>query len=223
MAAQEEERRRLARELHDELGQSLMVLKLRIRGVRDGVVEKRPGLEAACDEMTRSINELAESIRRISRDLSPAILEDLGLSAGIRWLVERSVTPAGIAVSLEMDAVDDLFMERERMTVYRIIQECITNILKHAAAGRISIRLKVDGGSVLLAVEDDGKGFDVEAFQRRAPGPAGWGWLQWRNECGCWGGDWTSTAPAARGPESRWFFPWRWRVARHEAAADRSR
>ncbi len=175
MSAQEEERRRLARELHDELGQELMVLKLRIRAVREGVLEKRPGLEAACDEMTRSINELAESIRRISRDLSPAILEDLGLSAGIRWLVDRSIPPSGIAVSLDVDAVDDLFTEKERMTVYRIIQEGITNILKHAGASRMSLRLKVVDGSVLLAVEDNGQGFDDGAVSAPGAGARGMG------------------------------------------------
>ena len=152
-----------------------MVLKLRIRAVREGVLETSPGLKAACDEMTCSISELAESIRRISRDLSPAILEDLGLSAGIRWLVERSVTPAGIAVTLEIDAADELFMERERMTVYRIIQECITNILKHAEAGRMSLRLKVWDGNVLLTVEDNGKGFDVNSVSALRPEARGMG------------------------------------------------
>lgn len=175
MFAQEEERRRLSRELHDELGQALMVMKLRIRAVREGGLENRSGLEAKCDEMTRSINDLAESIRRISLDLSPAILEDLGLSAALRWLIERSVAPSGIDVTLDLDAVDDLFTEKERITVYRIVQECVTNMMKHAGASRMSLGLQAEDGSVLLTVEDDGRGFDVEEATTRRAGASGMG------------------------------------------------
>jgi PAS domain S-box-containing protein len=167
LTAQEKERRRLSRELHDELGQALMVLKLKVRSIQRALGTGQTSLSGECDEVIGYINEVTEDVRRLSRDLSPSILEDLGLSAAIRWLVEASTKHYNIKSSLDMTEMDDLFSHEGRITVYRIVQECLTNIAKHAQATQVSIAISKQDGGILFSVEDDGKGFDVkEAFGR---------------------------------------------------------
>ena len=167
LAAQEKERRRLSVELHDELGQALMVFKLKVRSIQRALGTGQANLKVECDEVIAYINEVTENVRRLSRDLSPSILEDLGLSAAIRWLVEASTKNYNIKSSLDMTEVDGLFSHEGRITVYRIVQECLTNIAKHAQAAHVSIAISKQDGAVLFSMEDDGKGFDVkEAFGR---------------------------------------------------------
>ena len=167
LTAQEKERRRLSRELHDELGQALMVLKLKVRSIQRALGTGQTSLSGECDEVIGYINEVTENVRRLSRDLSPAILEDLGLSAAIRWLVEASTKHYNIKSSLDMTEMDDLFSHEGQITLYRIVQECLTNIAKHAQATQVSIAISKQDGGILFSVEDDGKGFDVkEAFGR---------------------------------------------------------
>jgi PAS domain S-box-containing protein len=165
LTAQEEERRRLSRELHDELGQSLMVLKLKVRSIQRALGTGQAGLNGECDEVIGYINEVTENVRRLSRDLSPAILEDLGLSAAIRRLVETSGKHSNIKTSLTMTEMESLFSRQSQITIYRIVQECLTNIAKHAQATRVSVDIGKLDDRFLFSVEDDGKGFDVkEAF-----------------------------------------------------------
>jgi len=167
LTAQEKERRRLSGELHDELGQALMVLKLKVRSIQRALGTGQASLNEECDEVIGYINEVTENVRRLSRDLSPVILEDLGLSAAIRWLVEASTKHYTIESSLDMTEMDDLFSYESQITVYRIVQECLTNIAKHAQATHVSIVIRRQDHRVLFRVEDDGKGFDVkEAFDR---------------------------------------------------------
>ncbi|UCF83583.1 MAG: PAS domain S-box protein [Desulfobacteraceae bacterium] len=167
LSAQEKERRRLSVELHDELGQALMVFKLKVRSIQRALGKGQANLKAECDEVIAYINEVTENVRRLSRDLSPSILEDLGLSAAIRWLVEASTKHYNIKSSLDMNEMDYLFSHEGQITVYRIVQECLTNIAKHAQATQVSIAISKQDDEVLFSVEDDGKGFDVkEAFSR---------------------------------------------------------
>jgi PAS domain S-box-containing protein len=165
LTAQEKERRRLSRELHDELGQALMVLKLKVRSIQRALGTGQASLNGKCDEVIGYINEVTENVRRLSRDLSPSILEDLGLSAAIRRLVETSGKHSNIKTSLAMTEMEDLFSREGQITVYRIVQECLTNIAKHAQATHVSIDIGKQDDRVLFSVEDNGKGFDVkEAF-----------------------------------------------------------
>jgi PAS domain S-box-containing protein len=168
LTAQEKERRRLSTELHDELGQSLMVLKLKLRSIREGLPTDQARLEAECDDMIRYIHEVAENVRRISHDLSPSILEDLGLSAAIRWLVDSFIKHSDIGCSLEMIEMDDLFSQEGQIIIYRIIQECLTNIAKHAQATIVSIIIKKQDDRIVFCVEDNGNGFNIqEAFRKQ--------------------------------------------------------
>ncbi len=162
LKAQEEERRRLSRELHDELGQSLMVLKLKLRSIRTGLSPEQVKLQKDCDEILSYINEVTENVRRLSRDLSPSILEDLGLSAAIRWLVETTTQYYPIQSSLDMADVEQVFSQNSKIMLYRLIQESLTNIVKHAQASRMSIVISKSSDHVMCCIEDDGKGFDAK-------------------------------------------------------------
>lgn len=175
MKAQEEERKRLSIELHDELGQALMVLKLKLSSIRKELQAGQESLQAECSEMIVYINEVAENVRRLSRDLSPSILEDLGLSAAIRWLVETFTKHSNIESSLEMTEIDNLFSHEGQITVYRIIQECLTNIAKHAYATGVSIVINKQDDRVLFSIEDDGKGFNIKEVFSKDPGKKGLG------------------------------------------------
>ncbi len=158
LTAQERERKRLSRELHDELGQSLMVLKLKLRSIREGLPPDQDTLRGECDEGFEYINEITESVRRLSRDLSPAILEDLGLSAAIRWLAEAFSGHGRIECSLDMMELENVFSQEEQIIIYRIIQECFTNIAKHAGATRVFLSIREEDGCALFKVEDNGRG-----------------------------------------------------------------
>jgi len=164
LITQEEERKRLAVELHDELGQSLIVLKLWLRSIQRGLREDQTELQGICDEMTGYINEISENVRRISRDLSPSILVDLGLSAAIRWLVVSFTKHFNVENSLDIMNLDTVFSQESQITVYRIVQECLTNIAKHAQAKHVTITIRERDGHVYFCIEDDGRGFDVKEY-----------------------------------------------------------
>jgi len=175
LTAQEKERRRISVELHDELGQALMVLKLKVRAIQRAWGTDRAGLKRECDEVIGYINEVTDNVRRLSRDLSPAILEDLGLSVAIRKLVETSFKHCNVESSLDMMELDDLFSAGSKITVYRILQECLTNIAKHAQADRVSIGIRKQDARVFVSVEDNGQGFDVQEAFGRDPAQKGFG------------------------------------------------
>ena len=167
--AQEKERKRVALELHDEVGQSLSFLKLRIGSITKNLPQDQTELRHECKEISDYIVQMLENVRRLSRDLSPRIIEDLGLSAAIRWLTESSAKHINIETSLEMDNIDALFIPEAQLTLYRIAQEAITNVVKHAKATRISISAKKSeaGDFFTFILKDNGVGFDLKRFMGR--------------------------------------------------------
>jgi PAS domain S-box-containing protein len=175
LTAQERERRRLSIELHDELGQSLMVLKLKLRSIREELGPDHDRLRQECDNVTGYVNEITENVRRLSRDLSPSVLEDLGLSSAIRWLVEAFTKHSQIECSLDMAEIEHVFSDEEQIIIYRMIQECLTNIGKHAQASHVSLAIKKNEDHVLFSVEDNGRGFNVREVLGRDPRKKGLG------------------------------------------------
>jgi len=167
LTVQERERRFISLELHDELGQSLTLLKLRLRSVYRKFQEDQEELKKEAESILLYLNQVIESVRRLSRELSPAIIEDLGLSAAIRSMVNDFITHSGIKVSIEIDEVDDLFPPESQILIYRIFQESLTNIGKHSECQRASLAIKREEREVTLIVEDDGKGFSVKEVAAR--------------------------------------------------------
>ncbi|HSB52374.1 MAG TPA: sensor histidine kinase [Dissulfurispiraceae bacterium] len=170
--AQEAERRRVSRELHDELGQSLAILKLRLKSVEADLPDDGPGVRQEFDGIIRHVDHVIDEVRRISCDLSPSVLEDLGLTEALRWLTSEFEKNSALKVIFEVQGceeqkVDHLFSEYSQTLIYRIVQEALTNITKHAGAASAAITLRVAHGEVLLSIGDDGAGFDVDAAVRK--------------------------------------------------------
>jgi PAS domain S-box-containing protein len=165
MKAQEKERMRLSKELHDELGQALALLKHRMRSIQSQLQKGQSSLQAECEETTHYMDEIIENVRRLSRDLSPSILEDLGLTSALQWLAENFDKQYSLRTSFDFDNIDDLFPKAAQTNLYRISQEALTNIVKHAEARHVSFAVKENKGSVTLSIEDDGKGFDVNGVR----------------------------------------------------------
>ncbi len=174
LTAQEQERRRLSRELHDELGQSLLVLKMQIRALERRLADSPQRQD--CDRSLRYIDEIIENVRRLSRDLSPAVLDDLGLSAALRHLLDEFRRhPDFPQIHAEMEQVDEFLSREVQINLYRVFQEALTNIAKHAGASRVDIRLELRGGRIVGTVADDGRGFDLPGLRAEAEGLHGLG------------------------------------------------
>jgi signal transduction histidine kinase len=169
LTAQERERKRISLELHDELGQSLTVLKLQLRSIEKALNKEQRALKEDCKKTLQYINQIIENIRRLSRDLSPSILEDLGLTAALQWLIEDFAKHSAIKVDIDMLVFDNLFSSDAQIIIYRIFQEALTNIVKHAQANTVTVVVKKKDGSVHFQVQDDGKGFDIKQIEARYP------------------------------------------------------
>ena len=174
-------------ELHDELGQSLAVLKLQIRAIERGLGDDQQDLKDGCLELLRYLDGVIDDVRRLSRDLSPAILEDLGLQSALKYLIDGVSKHYTVSHSFEVEDLDQLFPADAQIIIYRIFQECLTNISKHAGATEVSIAIKEDDGLISLVMEDNGAGFDPAQVWPAGPPAGGWVWPPWMNGPGCWG------------------------------------
>lgn len=183
MSAQESERKRISRELHDELGQVLTLLKLRFKSL-GRKLEDRSGpkdlnglneIKGEFDDITCCIDDLIDNMRRISRDLSPAVLEDLGLTTAVRYLVNNFNNSSEIAVGLKITDIDHLFTQETQIMIYRVLQEALTNIGKHSRALSASVVVRKEEGRVVFFIEDAGRGFDIPAAVMRGPSGKGLG------------------------------------------------
>jgi len=167
VAAQESERQRIARDLHDETGQALTAIGMGLRGLTDGLdPENHAGRDILHRLQTLTGDSLKE-LQRIISDLRPSHLDDLGLSAAIRWYTGRlqELTPLTIRVDITGD--ERPMDEAARITMFRIIQESLNNIIKHAGAAHVQIDLEFRMEDVRILVRDDGAGFDMETVRVR--------------------------------------------------------
>lgn len=161
LSAQEKERQRVSKELHDELGQALAVLKLRLRSIEKKLCKDQTVLRRDCEETLGYIDNIVESIRRLSRDLSPSILEDLGLWSALQWVIDNFIKHDNIKSSVNIEKIEHVFSQEDQIIIFRIFQEALTNISKHAQATHLSTVIKEYGDKFYFIVEDDGIGFDV--------------------------------------------------------------
>jgi len=165
-AAKEDERKRIARELHDEMGQILTTAKLNLQLVSEDV----PGGERdrRVGDAIGLIDRLIAQVRTLSLALRPPLLDELGLKAALRGYVEAQQRHAGVPITLRADAPTDGLPPDVEIAAFRVVQEAITNVLRHARARRIDVELSYDPGWLSISVEDDGQGFDVTAALERA-------------------------------------------------------
>ncbi|MFQ5690980.1 MAG: PAS domain S-box protein [Gemmatimonadota bacterium] len=163
LRAAEDERRRIAQELHDDMAQRLSTLLLFLRLVREA--SDSSAREAQLEEMRGQLLEAAEGVRRIARGLRPPALERVGVGAALRTLVSELRESGGPEISLEMDPVDECLTDDGKLVLYRAVQEAISNVVRHAEASRARVGIGIDGDRVVARIEDDGCGFDVARAQ----------------------------------------------------------
>ncbi len=157
-ATREEERTRIAREIHDELGQALTALKLDLAWLEKGGWSTSSGkFKVNEGSITTRIDETMEIVRRIASELRPSVLDQLGLEAAIEWLVQESVKRTGIEIALHADAIPNL-PDLVASHAFRILQEALTNVTRHSQASRVSVTVRHVGSNLILGVEDNGIG-----------------------------------------------------------------
>lgn len=164
LTAQEAERRRISLFLHDDLGQALMVLKFQMSTIKDKLRKDRNILSNDCEELLHYLKNLIDKVRQLSRDLNPpTVLEDLGLGVALKYLIEEFGKHYNIQPNrVDIDEIDQLFSKQAQINIYRIFQECLTNIGRHAQATQISIDIKKMDDRVSFMIQDDGEGFDMK-------------------------------------------------------------
>jgi PAS domain S-box-containing protein len=167
LTAQETERRRIAREIHDEMGGALAVLKLRTSQVERSLPDNRTDLKEELRRNLTHIDDIIENARRLSRDLSPSILEDIGLTPALRWLVDNFIKNYRIQVAFDIVNVDHLFPKDSQIMIYRVFQEALANVGKHARAANVSAKVQLEADTVSFIIEDDGRGFDLKSARAK--------------------------------------------------------
>ena len=167
IGVQEEERKRIARELHDETGQSLTSLLLGLK-----MIEKSQDMEQVKErigELRQVVMDTLTDINKLALELRPTILDDLGLVAAVERYISNVLVKTDLDIELQVMGVEEIQLSSQvEITIYRIIQESLTNIIKHAQATRVNILLEHKKDKVFLVVEDDGIGFNQETIRKKS-------------------------------------------------------
>ena len=176
----EDERTRIAREVHDELGSLLVALKMDVNWLDKRLSEQqqrdldaaqamRDRLRAKCQDMSRQIENAVDNVGRIITDLRPSILDHQGLWAALEWQAHDFVQTAELELDWHMQVVPGVDLpEPAAMAVFRIFQEMLSNVGRHARATRVAVRIAADARSLNLSVQDNGNGAPAEAFEAKA-------------------------------------------------------
>jgi PAS domain S-box-containing protein len=164
---QEQERRRIARELHDEIGQGLTALRLALENM---LVEHRLSDDSRLKEALATTGDLVQGVRRIAFDLRPPMLDDLGLLSALLWLFDRRRAQTGVDVQFKHSGLNARLPPDVETAVFRICQEALTNVIRHAGVTQARVAVWVTEDSVVLRVEDQGRGFDTAATGKSGRG-----------------------------------------------------
>ena len=171
LRVQDDERRRIARDLHDSTGQALTALKLELAGIERELASRHPQLARRLAANIESARQISDELRTISYLLHPPLLDELGLGSALRWYMDGFQKRSGINVQLEFSGEARLAPEMETM-LFRVVQECLINIHRHSDSATASIRLAQADGHIVLEVEDEGRGISAEELADIASGLA---------------------------------------------------
>ncbi len=158
LSAQEDERRRIARELHDETCQTVAALAVGLDTVRRAATPEEASTKL--EDARALVSRTLDGLHRVIFDLRPSVLDDLGLVSAVRWWVSRHLTPTGITARLEVEDLDERLPSTVEIPVFRAVQEALTNALRHSGAKTVLIQMSREGGTLSVDVEDDGRGFN---------------------------------------------------------------
>jgi len=184
-SVREEERKSMAREIHDELGQVLTALKIDLSSLTEGYTEEQQVLV----EKTKSVNELIdmaiETVKRISAELRPPILDDLGIAVALEWQAAEFEKLTQIKCDFSSNPKDIVLDPDLSTAIFRIFQEALTNVVRHADATKVKASLKAEASKVVLRISDNGKGIE----KRQIADPKAFGLIGMRERARFWGGE----------------------------------
>jgi signal transduction histidine kinase len=186
VAAQEAERQRIARELHDETGQALTAIGLGVRSVATNIHQDSEKAAANIRQIQRMVDRSLDDLQRIIGDLRPSHLDDLGLAAALRWYANEVQKRASLEITFELSGESPETPSEVKTAIFRIAQEALTNVIRHSGAQSATVRLMFDAETVTLEVQDNGHGFDTKKIGS-ASRPA-WGLLGMEERANLLGG-----------------------------------
>ena len=210
VAAQETERRTIARELHDEIGQALTVIQLNLQ-----TMLLSPGAKALSPRLRDSlgvVDRVQQQVHDISLNLRPMILDDLGLEPALRWFSRKQASLAGLKAQFKADPLKQRLSRVVETECFRVAQEALTNVIRHAQAKTVSVELRKEAGQLHLYVRDDGLGFDVGAVREQALRGASLGLLSMEERAALAGGGLEFKSTPGQGTEVHAWFPLKWRT-----------
>jgi signal transduction histidine kinase len=204
LAAQETQRRGIARQLHEDVGQVLTAVRLNLQRLETAATESRAPILA---DTVGLVDQAMESIRDLSITLRPAVLDDLGLGPAMRWLVQRSAERAGFEATFEERLGDNSVHDGQGTALFHVAREALTNIARHARAQHVWVELRRMDHQLALTVRDDGLGFSVPAARRRAAGGESLGLLDMEETVTRAGGKVVISSAPGEGTTVLAFFP----------------
>jgi signal transduction histidine kinase len=202
---QETERRSIALELHDEIGQTLTALKIGLKRMQSA--KTLESALASIQENTPTLDELIQKVRNLSIELRPSVLDDFGLTAALDWYVKWLSAKVGFKVVLHTDFTEERFPSVLELTCFRITQEALTNAARHSDAKTVYVDLEIMSGELHLTVRDDGKGFNIDETRIRALKGESFGLLGMHERASLAGGHLELTSGPGRGTVIHACFP----------------
>ena len=170
LTAQEEERRRIAQDLHDDVNQRLALLMLDLQGIDRRLEPVGVDVQQAVRNVVKGLEELSDDVRYMAYRFHPSILDDLGLKAALQRLLDDFSSRTGVKTLFVHQPFDHTLDKTAATAVYRVVQECLSNIARHAQATRVEVEVTVEDEGLVVMVRDDGRGFDQGALHRTAGG-----------------------------------------------------
>jgi signal transduction histidine kinase len=207
---QETERRHIARELHDEIGQTLTVAELNLHAALEN--SSQAALTRRLEDSIQAVGRVLEQVHDLSLNLRPSMLDDLGLESALRWYTNRQASLTGLQSRFRADTLEkriDPIIETE---CFRVAQEALTNVVRHSRAREVSVELRRKDGHLHLSVKDDGVGFDVNKLREKAVRGASLGLLSMEERAALAGGGLEYLSSPGHGTEVHAWFPIKWRA-----------
>jgi signal transduction histidine kinase len=209
ITAQEDERKRVARELHDEFAQTLTALAMELEAAARRIPTELPAVREAVMRTHQRAIQSIEEVRRLILDLRPVVLDDHGLVPALRWYAERCLAPLGIAARVTAPGWKRRLDPRAEVVVFRIVQEALNNIAKHSGATEAEVRLEVGDDRLDVTVADNGRGFAPQRLTGAPAGARGLGLLGMRERAGLIGGEFSVDSVIGHGTTVRLRVPLR--------------
>jgi signal transduction histidine kinase len=217
VSAQEAERIRIARELHDETGQALTAIGLGLRGVSSNLASDKEKASNNLRQLEGLVDHSLIELQRLIADLRPSHLDDLGLTAAIRWYASEIEDRTSLKMQVEVSGVERMLPGEVKTALFRVAQEALTNIIKHANANSGKIFIDFQSQGVYLSIADDGVGFDPA--RRIASQRSSWGLMGMEERTQLLGGIFRLNSNPGRGTEIQVFIPYQEQDESHEDSA----